>query len=389
MSAKLGNRRARWAALTGAMTAAAVSLAACGSGSSSGSDTVTFGAYASASGIIAPTGLDEQRGWELAQADINAAGGVGGRQLKIDFRDDSSDPTQARSIMAKFVADKDVLAVMGPTQTASALASYPLAVQAKLPSISLNSGTAVLAQGPNVYRPFVPDSAVLQTVVPKAVQAFHPTSAAILFTQDDPFSVDGNTAFKKALAAANVQVAADVGYPKGTPDLGPYIQKLKNSGAGIICVAAYVSDAANIVKQTRADGVDVPIVGNISYNQASVAAAVGSAPGTLIVGSQWYAGDTGAKNAAYVEAYQKKYANATPGFFGAMAYNSAFMLKAAVEKSNDFSRAGVAKGLASLTNLDALGTPITFKDRDATTSDPQILTYKDGKLTPFKPGSAS
>lgn len=363
-----------------AVTAAACSKSSSSSGSSSGGDTITIGAYAGATGGLQAYGLDEKHGWEIAEAEINAAGGINGKKLSIDFHDDASDATQARSIMSKFVSDKNVIGVMGPTSTANALASQPLAVKAHLPVVSVsNSGNNIVSQGPEIFRIFVPDPAILKPLVEQAVKDLSIKNAAVMYAQDDPFSLDSYNGFKSALAANNVSVGATVAYSKGNPDLGPQIRQLQNAHPDAVFVAAYSQDAGAFIKRARAAGLNVPIIGNQSFNSPGQLEVAGSNFGTVLVGSQWFAGATDQRSQTFVKTFEQKYGS-TPGEFAAMAYNGAFVIKAALEASKDNSQAGLLKGLTGLSGYQALGSPVTFTNRDATTTQPLVLQVKDGKF---------
>jgi len=368
--------------------------AACSSGSSSSSDSsggssgggsgsIVIGAFGGASGAQQAYGLDEKRGWEIVQDDINAQGGILGKKLEIRYQDDQSDPTQSRSIMQKFTTDKSVIGVMGPTYTSTALASQPLAVQAHLSVISVsNSGDKIVSQGPEIYRIFVPDPVLEKLVVQKVVTDLKLTRVGIIFAQDDPAPVDTEKAFENALTSSGVQVVQKVGYAKAQPDLGAQIRQLKSANPQAVFAASYsAEDAGSFLRQASTQGLTVPVIGSQTFNSPGVLQIAGNKANPLIVGSQWFAGDPSALNQNFVSTFESKY-HAEPGEFAAMAYNGGLVIKAALEASKDPSRKGLLAGLATLTQVTGLlGAPITFKDRDATTATPIMLTASGTKFT--------
>jgi branched-chain amino acid transport system substrate-binding protein len=221
-------------------------------------------------------------------------------------------------------------------------------------------------------------------VVKTMVNDLHLKRVAIVFAQDDPAPVDTERAFETALRNAGVSIAAKIGYAKNHPDLGPQVRRLVSAQPQAVFAAAYsAEDAGSFLRQARDNGLDVPVVGSQTFNSPGVLQIAGAKAEPLIVGSQWFAGDPAAANRHFVDEFHSRF-HAEPGTFAAMAYNGAMAIKAALEDSRDATRAGLLKGLASLTKVDGLGAPIVLKDRDASTDKPIMLTAKDGSFALYR-----
>lgn len=345
---------------------------------------ITIGAYASATGTLQIFGSYEQQGWALAQTDINKQGGILGHPLQITFKDDGSDQNQARAIVQDYVSQNNVIGISGPTSSANAFASQPVAVTAHVPVVAIsNNADGIVQQGVYVHRISVAE-APLDTALTKTIVAtLKIKRAALLYAQDDPFSISGYQAFKAELQKLKIKITSDVAYNKATADFAPQINSLQAGSPQALFVAAYSSDAGNFLRQARQQGLNQPVVGNASFNSPGQFAIAGTASQGVVVASQWYIGDRSKLNVQFVKEYRKRFGR-DPGNFAALAYNSAYVIKDALLKSKKLTRAGLQSGLMKLKGYTALGAAIKFVDRDSTMKKPILLMSKNGQLVLFK-----
>ena len=130
-----------WFLSIAAVTAAAAILAACSSGGSSSSSTsasnskpIVIGASVSLTGDFSADGQAFQRGYNLWASDVNKAGGLMGRKVKLIFLDDKSDPTQGSTNVQQLISSDHVNLPFGPFSslitgpTASVAARYGYAM---------------------------------------------------------------------------------------------------------------------------------------------------------------------------------------------------------------------------------------------------------------------
>lgn len=344
---------------------------------------IVIGAYASATGELQAFGSFMEQGFRIAEQHLNEDGGILGRPVEVRFQDDGSDKDQARSIVEAFVADEAVLAIIGPTSSANAFASHPVAVEAGVPVISVsNSAPGIVEQGETVHRAIMPDTALLPVMTKQLVSDLELQSVALLHAQDDPFSQATYDAFKTTLEELGVSISNDVAYTAATPDLSPQIRQLQQGDPQAVFVAAFAEDAGSFLRQARQNGLDVPVVGNASFNSPAQLEIAGDAAVGLVIGSQWWLDDPDELNQRFVEDSRAEF-DRDPGTFGAIAYNGVYVAKAAIEASQDASREGVQEGLLSLDGYDVLGAPITFQNRDSTTDEPIILMADPDEPTRF------
>src|SRR5258708_33801139 len=159
--------------------------------------TIKLGAVLSLSGAGSVYGPGSQKGMKLAAKQINAKGGVNGAQIDIAFEDDQSlQPVSAQKAQT-LVQSNQVLALLGPTLSNSAVAVHPLAETFKTPILAVSTtGIHIVPDGkfPDttqckyVFR----DTIGKETAIPTNMQVYaseaHPKTGVLLVGQDDKLS---------------------------------------------------------------------------------------------------------------------------------------------------------------------------------------------------------
>ena len=103
---------------------------------------IPVGVYAALTGDQASFGNATVQGVKLAADEINAAGGVLGRKIKLVIEDDQGRPEQAASVVTKLITNDNVIAVIGENSSSNSLAAAPICQSSKVPMISPSSGPA-------------------------------------------------------------------------------------------------------------------------------------------------------------------------------------------------------------------------------------------------------
>ena len=99
-------------------------------------DVITIGSVTTNSGAAAAYGEAEVNGFKLAVKEINADGGIFGKQIKLESMDDKGDVIEASNAFNRLAGDKNVIAVLGPTISSTSGAVAPLADQNQMPTIA-------------------------------------------------------------------------------------------------------------------------------------------------------------------------------------------------------------------------------------------------------------
>ena len=224
----LGHRRCRGRRLL---------AAACSSGSSSTSTankgkTLKLGAVFSLTGAGGVYGPQQQNAVKLAVETINAAGGVDGATLSIQVVDDASTQTQSAQQTQTLIQQDQVVALLGPTLSNSAVAAHPIADNLKTPMLAVSTtGLNIVGSCPYPCTYIYRDSLGEATAIPTNIKTYvaganpKPKTGVLLYPNDDKFSVDGATAVKQTVAdpAVGIQLLDTIQFSKYDADLTQFV----------------------------------------------------------------------------------------------------------------------------------------------------------------------
>ncbi|MEM0906839.1 MAG: ABC transporter substrate-binding protein, partial [Pseudomonadota bacterium] len=122
--------------LSSAAVAVLLTVSAASTASAQDGEPITFGFLGPFTGQFAANGQRFQEAAELFVEQTNAAGGIMGRPLVIEFEDDRGDPLQAANIAQRFVSDEDIIAAIGSFTSTASMAAGEIFADAKMPQVS-------------------------------------------------------------------------------------------------------------------------------------------------------------------------------------------------------------------------------------------------------------
>jgi branched-chain amino acid transport system substrate-binding protein len=201
-------------------------------------------------------------GAQAAVADINASGGVLGKQLKLEMNDDACDPKQADSVASRTIGEK-IPFVVGHFCSASSIAASKVYAEEGVLQISpasTNPDFTDKRAGPSVYRVCGRDDQQGGVAGAYLAKAFADKKVAIIHDR----STYGKGLADKTQAAMNAagkkEVLADA-YTPGEKDYTALVSKLKQADVDMVFIGGYHTEAGLIVRQMRAQGMKTLIMG--------------------------------------------------------------------------------------------------------------------------------
>jgi len=322
----------------------ALGLSACGRGGGGGE--VSF---ALAGPLKEEYGVSTQRGAELAAREVNEAGGVRGRKLKLVLKDDGADKERAITIAAELLKDPSVVAVAGPVNSGTTIAAGPLyngdlgtgdLEGLRLPIVATTATSPeVSRQGDWVFRVASSDSA--NAVALAAVARGMSPAVAILYSNDD-YGRGLAGAFGEAVRKGGGTVPESDPYLDTTQDFTPYLRRMRQRGVRLVFVAGLDAAAGRIITQARTVGMDARFIGGDGLEPLK---GRGSAFDGTLVGLLFHR-DASDASRAFAQRYRAAY-RAEPDPFAAAAYDAVKLLAAAAE-ANGPTREGVQRYLHHL-----------------------------------------
>lgn len=226
-------------------------------------DTIKLGVAGPHTGDLAAYGLPTKEAAELVVADINASGGVNGRQVELMIADDQCKPEIATNVAAKLVSE-GVHIVIGHVCSGATKAALGIYKDARIIAISPSATTPPLTKSgdyPNFYRTIAPDDDQARLAASFAVDKLNAKSIALLHDKGDYGK--GFADFSKAAIETGgiARVVMYEGIQPGAMDYSAVIQKLRKVDADTLIFGGYHPEASKLLALMNKKKVTVPFIG--------------------------------------------------------------------------------------------------------------------------------
>ena len=367
----------------------ALSLAGCSGGSMDDSsssnakasgDSITIGTVTTNSGTAAAYGEAEGKGFELAVSEINAKGGINGKKVKLESMDDKGDATEASNAFNKLSGDNNVLAVAGPTISATTAAVAPLADQAKLVTIAPAATSDSIETGNYLFRTCFKDSYQGEVAARFAAENLKVKKVAVLYGTGDPYSSGVGEAFAKAAEKLGLEVVdKESSSSADDTEYSAQLQKIQASGAELLYAPYYYSVAGPyIIPQARSVGFEGYVMGPDGYDGLKLTGDKSQYNKTYYTTHYSADDNTNTKVQDFIKSYKEKN-NAEPNTFAALGYDTIYMLKQAIEKAGKNATREDVRNAVTGMNFDGVTGKFTMDKSGSPTKSVIVLEMKDGK----------
>jgi len=310
-------------------------------------DTVKIPNIIELSGAGATVGNNWKNGSSLAVEEINAAGGILGKKIQLEFVDTGSDPGKARAAIQRALDDKPV-AIFGPIYSGSVSATLQLTNEAQVPQVIGGEAANLTAQGSKyLFRTSFGQNVSMPKIANYLRDEVKAKSLAIIYVNND-FGKGGRNAIMKELESRGIKVLADLSTESGQADFAADVVKLKGANADAIFVYLNEEESARFLIEAKKQGLDKPLIGETTLlGQKVIDLAKDAANGV-----KGHVGLTVDAPIPAIQAFGKKFEakfNYKPDHNGVKGYIAPYMIKAAAEKAGKLDAKAIAEALHGLT----------------------------------------
>jgi len=308
-----------------------------------------------------------KKGMELAQDEVNAAGGVLGRPLEIVSRDDTGNPGDAVRVAEELISREKVVLLMGTFASNVGLAVSDLAKQRKVLFLAAEPLTdKIVWENGNRYTFRLRASTYMQTamLVPEAAKLGKKRWAIVYPNYE--YGQSATNAFKKqmiALQPGGIEFVEQA-VPLGKIDAGPVVQALIDAKPDAIFSALFGPDLARFVREGELRGLfrDRPVFNLLGGEPEYLDPLKDEAPvGWWVTGYPWYAIDT-PEHKRFRDAYQAKYKD-YPRLGSVVGYSVVKAAAAAIRKAGGTDTEKLVAAMSGLAVETPFG-PISFRGLD-------------------------
>lgn len=321
-------------------------------------DTVKIGVIGPLTGDYSMYGLSVQYGAELAATEINAAGGVLGKDIEIIAYDSKGDPVEGVNAYNRLIQEDEVDAIVGGTFSGVTLAFKDLAVADGVPVLTPTATHPdVTLNAPNIFRACYTDSYQGTVAALFTIDDLDATKAAVFYNIDDAYSEGLALSFIDAYEDAGLTVNSFT-FTAGTDDYSATLTTIKNGGYDVVFVPAYVAEVGAILTQADSlDFGDTVFVGGDGWD--GIEADYAAVAEGYYFGNHYAKTDPAANVQAFVANYEATY-DESPTALAALGYDAVYAMAAAMEDAGTLDYADVVAALAALEYDDAVTGAIKF-----------------------------
>ncbi len=340
---------------------------------------IVVGEYGSLTGGQATFGQSTHNGIMLAVDEINGAGGINNRKIRVITEDDQSKSEEAATAVTKLISQNNVIAVLGEVASSASLAAAPICQSNKVPMITPSSTNEKVTQvGDYIYRMCFTDSYQGEAMANYLTKQLGMKRAAILIDVKSDYSTGLAATFQRVFVANGGQIVGNQSYAQGDSDFRSQLTTLKSTNPEVIFVPGYYNEIGQIAIQARDLGMKQPLAGGDGWESPKLFEIGGKALDGCFYSNHYHVDDPDPAVREFVQKYQERF-GAKPDSLAALAYDSTRVLAEAIRRAGTTDgpklrdAIGETKNFAGVTGMINLG-----PDRNPIGKKLAILEIRNG-----------
>jgi branched-chain amino acid transport system substrate-binding protein len=357
-----------------------------------GAETIKIGVNEPMTGAFAASGTYVVNGAKIAADEINAKGGILGKQIELVIEDNKSNPTEAAAVAEKLITRDKVPVIMGAWGSSLTLAVMPKLMEYETPMVveTSSSGKITTSGNPYIFR-ISPPSAIEAVAFKGIVDKLDLKKADFLVINND-WGRGTAEDFGKMFKEKGIIVGLVETMDQGAQDMSAQLSKIKGSDSETLIVTTAVDQLTLIFKQAAALGLKKRIIttGGSQNPDQIIAQAGAAANGTMHLTTflPWFPEKTPNPKATeyFISEWKKRgfdFAGCTESFRG---YDGIRTAAAAIEKAGRAEPAAIKAAMWSI-DVKGLNGDIVFKKsgpegKESGQSQPNVylIEINDGKI---------
>ena len=291
-------------------------------------------------GAMADYGSKTVLGAQIAFEEINAAGGINGKQIKFAHYDSRGEKTDAVNLTRRLLKE-NACAIIGEITSGGFLAMRELANEGGTVAISTGATAEHVTEKrvgdgyehiPFAFRNTLQDSDGAPSLTKFLMHNKGYKKFALITSTNNEYSVGLSNFFRDAVKNAGGTIVIEQSINDGDADVSAQITSIKNSGADAIIFTGYYQEAARLLLTKKAQGVQAPLVGGDGFQSPDLWNIAGDAA----VGAMFYSGFSAEVDRPKIQSFKAKMLEKgkEADTFSAQGYDAAYLLVEAMKAAN-------------------------------------------------------
>jgi branched-chain amino acid transport system substrate-binding protein len=357
----------KFAVLLSVMLALSMVLTACGAGQQETEKPILIGGALALTGINAPIDEPAMRGIQLAVDEINASGGVLGRQLEFVNLDSKSDPVTSSNVGVQLV-ERGASAIIPAADFDMGGPACREAQKAGIVCISTTASSPLFgseALGDKVFTLSMWNTTMGAATAEYAYKERGWTKVWVVTDTFIDYTKSLSRYFIEQFQTLGGTVLFEDTYTQGAQDFSAQLARIQASAEtpDFIYISSYMPDLGTIIRTIREAGISMPIVGGDTYDDPGLFEAVGPDYGNEVYFDThgFLSPDSNPRVADFMTSYKNKFGKDPEAVWIMPGYDVVYVLKNAMEKAGTTDGAAVAKAMEQM-EFDNLTGHLTWSD---------------------------
>ncbi|MBP7950940.1 MAG: ABC transporter substrate-binding protein [Verrucomicrobiales bacterium] len=348
--------------------------------SANNANEIVIGEVAALTGGTATFGTSSHAGTQMAVDEINEAGGLLGKKIKLVTEDDQSKQGEAGTVAKKLIARDGVVAMLGEVASGRSLEMAPICQKSGIPMISpASTNPKVTEVGDYIFRVCFIDP-FQGTVMAKFALSKGWKKVAVLTDEKQDYSVGLTQFFKEYFSKNGGTIVGEQTYSTGDKDFKSQLTALKGTAPEAIFASGYYNETGLIAAQARELGIPAPLLGGDGWDSPSLVEVAGKAIEGCFFSNHFSTEDKAPRIQEFMTKFKAKF-DKEPDAMAALGYDSAMILFQAIKKAGTTDGKAVRDAIAQTKDFDGITGKISLDANRNANKPAVILTIKDGKFS--------
>lgn len=350
-----------------------------GMGKRPSAEQIKIGWIGPLSGQYASYGKMVKAGTDIALEEINASGGINGKELVILYEDDQLEPKNGVAAFNKLVSLNKVPVVIQAAGSNVMLAQAPIAERQKVVLISPTcTNPKITYAGDYVFRIAPSDTYQGKVIAELAYNDLNAKKAAVLYINND-YGVGLKDVFISNFKELGGVLTNSEGFAPGTNDFRTILGKIRDSKPDVVFLSSLYQEAALILKQAKELGISIQFLGGDGcFSPELIARAGNSAEGMIVINMHWNPDSNEPIVKKFISKFKEK-EKQDPEVYAALGYDCLRVVAHSIKKAEQ-EYSTIQKALSSVVDLSGVTGPTIFDKNGDVLKKFDIFVVKNKKF---------
>jgi branched-chain amino acid transport system substrate-binding protein len=348
----------------------------------SSGEEIKIGLVAPLSGGGALYGKQMENGAKLAVDEINEAGGLLGKKLKLIVQDDQANPGESVKVTQRLVTEEKINAWMGTLKSADTVTDIGITSKQDIPSfVPVAVGNSITESGfTNVFRNVSNNTMQVKELVAYILKN-QPHKKIAIIAENSDYGRGLAEDFEKFFVEGGGQISNIEYYNMGTKEFNDPLTKIKANNPDAVVISGLIAEGALIVKQAQDLGLKTQWYSYGGFSGSAAIKLAGAAAEGLIHTEYFTPVEGDEKIEKFVKAYEQKFNETPDAYYSAATYDAVYLYAEGVRKAGTLDNKKINDALHSIKDYQGVMGTISFEQNGQATAKVWIAQIKDGKQT--------